>query len=414
MPLSRRRLLSGMLCGGVWAVARGQQLAHAGWRGNSIAPEAWWKHAAFVRFNSDTTFTGVARAIENMSAVSADSIILPDLQPPADAPLPFDTRFGSEDDLDALLREASARRMHVLLCMPLQRTEGARGAGEVRFWLSRGIAGFDLGTIAAADMDAARALRAALDHFPGQRILMARTPPAAADVAYAAPRRSTSRNAAAQHRDPIMLHTVSAQDVATRAADSASSTAQAVEITGQGGGSAVSMSEAASLLPGAVPALRSLLPLLLSSGAPVLDSGLLVTAADRAAVQQVLTLRSTHAVLRSGVTSVLPVATPGLRAWLLRDKQRTARGSLLLVTNTTENAITLHLSAALAAQGIRGAYLRPLLRGDGGMGSVNLDEGVLPAGAALLAEIRSDSYMPSTALDPDAPPPGAAHKRRRR
>ena len=256
-----------------------------------------------------------------------------------------------------------------------------------------------------------RTLRAIIDHFPGQRILMARTP-AAGDVAYAVPRRASARKLAT--RDPITLHIVSASDVEAGIAGNAATATQVVEITKQSGPSAVSMSEAASLLPGAVPALRSLLPLLLSGGAPVLDSQLLTTAADRAAVQQVLTLRSTHAVLRSGVTSVVTTATPGLHAWLLRDRQRSARGGLLLVTNTTEDAIMLHLAQPLAAQGVRGAYLHPLLRGDGGMGSVNLEEGVLPAGAALLAEIRSDSAMPSTAIDPDAPPPGSVRRPRRR
>ena len=407
MSFSRRRLLSGMFLGGVWAAARAQQLAHAGWRGNSITPEAWWKHAAFVRFSGDTTFAAVAKGIENMSAVSADSIVLPDLQPPVDASLPFDPRFGSEEDLDELLREASARRMHVLLRMPLERMQGERGAGEVRFWLSRGIAGFDLGTITAAEMDSARLLRATIDRFPGQRILMARTPGAAA---FALP----SGRSAASRRDPITLHLVSAQDVEGGAAGSAGTATQVVEIVKQGVPSAISESDPGALLPSSVPALRSLLPLLLSGGAPVLDSQLLTTEADRSAVQQVLTLRSTHAVLRSGVPSVLATGNPGLQAWLLRDRGRGAHGSLLLVTNNSEGAVTLHLSQAVAAQGMRGAYLRPLLRGDGGMGSVNLERGVLPAGAALLAEIRSDSYSPSSALDPDAPPPGSARRHRRR
>jgi hypothetical protein len=412
MSFSRRRLLSGMFLGGAWAAARAQQLAHAGWRGNSIAPEAWWKHAAFVRFHGDIPFAEVAKGIENMSAVSADSILLPDLKPPADASLPFDPSFGSEQDLDELLREASARRMHVLVRMPLQRTQGERGAGEVRFWLSRGVAGFDLGTITPAEMDAARLLRGSIDRFPGQRILIARTP-GAAETASSASRRGTSRYAAASRRDPITLHLVSAQDVEAGAAAMDTAT-QVVEITKQGAPSAVSENDPGALLPSSVPALRSLLPLLLSAGAPVLDSELLTTAADRSAVQQVLTLRSTHAVLRSGVASVLATGNPGLQAWLLRDRQRSARGSLLLVTNNSEGAVTLHLSQALAAQGMRGAYLRPLLRGDGGMGAVNLETGALPAGAALLAEIRSDSYAPSTSLDPDAPPPGSARRPRRR
>jgi hypothetical protein len=388
-------------------------MAHAGWRGNGFAPEDWWKQSIFVRFHEDTTFAEVAKGFEPMSAISADSILLPDLEPSADASLPFASRFGSEEDLDALLREASARRMHVLLRIPLARTQGDRGAAEVRFWLNRGIVGFDLGTVASEEMDAVRTLRGTMDRSPGQRILVARTP-STGDVAFAVPRNPASRKASAPPRDPITLHLVSVQDVEAGSSASAGTALQAVEITLPGSSSAVAAAGAGALLPGAIPSLRNLLPLLLSSGAPVLDIGLLTSASARSAVQQVLTLRSTHEVLRSGMATVLPTGNAGMRAWLLRDRQRGVRGSLLLVDNRTEAPVTLHLAQAVAAQGLRGAYLRPLLRADGGMGAVNLESGTLPANAALLAEVRSDRYVAPATLDPDAPPPGSGRRRSRR
>lgn len=164
------------------SVAGAQTLAHPGWRGNGIASEAWWKHAAFVRFDADTTFAKAAESIDVISAAGADSLILPDPMPTgaaqpdaAGTTHPFDAKFGDEQDLDALLREASARRMHVLLRADLLRL--ARNAGELRFWMSRGIAGFDLGDVTPAQQDTLQLLRDAMDRFPGRRILLAHVPP---------------------------------------------------------------------------------------------------------------------------------------------------------------------------------------------------------------------------------------------
>lgn len=173
-----------------------QSLAHPGWRGNGIAAEPWWKHATFVRIGPETTFAQAAQTLEAMSQVGADSVILPDLQP--GAALPFDAKFGTEDDLDALLHEASARRMHVLLRVPLLRM--GNNSGELRFWMSRGIAGLDVGDVRPADMDTLSLLRGAMDRFPGKRVLLARVPVTA-----------SSRSGT----DPVTLHLVSPADAVT-------------------------------------------------------------------------------------------------------------------------------------------------------------------------------------------------------
>ncbi len=160
--------------------ARAQTLARPGWRGNGIAAEAWWKHTAIVRLPQETTFAQAGAAMDAMSQAGMDTLLLPDLQPAPGSALPFDERFGSEDDLDALLREMSARRMHVLLTAPLLRLGG--NSGEVRFWLTRGIAGFAVGAVRPADADTLYLLRGAMDRFPGQRLLLVRGVNALHDV----------------------------------------------------------------------------------------------------------------------------------------------------------------------------------------------------------------------------------------
>ncbi len=201
LSLRRYACITLLLC---CFVSGAQTLAHPGWRGNGIASQAWWKHTAFIRFGEDTTFTKVSESMDVMSEAGADSMILPDLQPAASVPsnnkgmtLPFDSKFGTEDDLDALLREASSRRMHVLLRVDLLRLAG--NSGELRFWMSRGIAGLDVGAVTPAQMDTLRLLRGAMDRFPGRRILLAETPAQGA----------SQRGA----QDPVTLHMVSANQV---------------------------------------------------------------------------------------------------------------------------------------------------------------------------------------------------------
>jgi hypothetical protein len=410
MPYSRRRLLLHTAClaavrlTGSFAL-QAQMLSRPGWRGTNITPEAWWKHAAFVRLDAQTTFADAATAIPWMSDVGADSMVLPDLLPATEtAPttLPFAARFGTEDELDALVRETSARHMHVLLQAPVHRL--VANQGEVRFWMNRGIAGFDVGTVGAADMDGLRQLRSALDKFPGQRILMARVTAngsAAADAAVAnsaAGTRTKHGSAAGSAgisigHDPVTLHIVSAADVESgKLSRSASTAPLLVEIVADATtpAAAAPSVDPAVLLPGSVPGLRSLLPLLLTSGTPIFDSGLLRTPEQRAAIQQVLALRNSHAALRNGTSAPLPTQTPSLRAWLISGRERTGKSSLLLAVNDGTVTATLQMSDAIKHAGIRGTYLRPILRSDGAMGSVNLESGQLPPGAAILAEIHGD------------------------
>ncbi len=254
-----------LLCG---HTSGAQTLAHPGWRGNGIASEAWWKHGAFVRFPAETTFTQAAEAMDAMSQAGADSIILPDLQPPGSAQAnadsvtqPFDGKFGSEDDLDALLREASARRMHVLLRADLLRLAGNQG--ELRFWMSRGISGFDLGTLTSAQLDTLQLLHNVMDRFPGRRILLAHVPESSKPVR--------------GRQDPVTLHLLSTQEFLSH-----QGTLQtAVEV------------QTADTLTTQLP----------PNAAFVLDSGLLADEATREAVRRTIAAQVKHAWPYSGARS---------------------------------------------------------------------------------------------------------------
>lgn len=152
------------------ALCAAQTLAHPGWRGNGITAERWWQHAAVVQLPAETTFVQALTALDTAGSAGADTVLLPDLQSEPGGTAPFADHFGSMDELDALLREASARRMHVLLTVPLLRL--ANSSGELRYWLARGVAGFSVGTLRPADVDTLHVLRAAVDRSLGQRLLL--------------------------------------------------------------------------------------------------------------------------------------------------------------------------------------------------------------------------------------------------
>ncbi len=348
------------------AIASAQQLAHPGWRGNNITPEAWWRHTTPIRLPADATFAQAAAALDPISAVPADSLILPDLAPPDQSPQPFAERFGTEDQLDTLLREASARHMHVLLQAPLARL--AAHPGEVRFWMNRGIAGFDLGTITAADTASLQTLRSTLDHFPGQRILLARQ-----QGNIASDNKSGTRGGL-----PLFFRITSGE--ATQGASSL----QFVEATAK-------PEAAAKLEPAPASAdqntaqLHSFLPLLLAPGQPIFDSRIIFTYAGRSGLQQILQARNAHPGVLSTQATVLQ--SGDLHAWLLKST-RPGQRSLVVLENTGTTPATTHLQAPLRTANARGTFLRATLRTDGGMGAIHLEGSTLPAGAIVIAELQ--------------------------
>jgi hypothetical protein len=347
----RRTLFLLALC---LPLAHAQELAHPGWRGNNIAPEVWWRHTTIVRFPAATTFDQATAGMGAMSTVGADTLILPDLVPPSGAPQPFADTFGTEEQLDALMREASARHVHVLLQAPLGRL--VANQGELRFWMNRGIAGFDVGTVTPADAGSLQTLRGALDRFPGQRILLAHWSDASD---------SSRKN----------VFRIVSQGTGS---SSTSGAPQFVEVSAQ-------PAPAATSSDSTTPLLRSFIPLLLAPGQPIFDSRLISTDAGRGALQQILQLRNSRPQLRTG--HAISLQSGDLRAWLFKSSQ-SAQKPLVIVENTGTTPAATHLEQAVRSSGARGVFLRPILRTDGGMGAIRLEGTAMPPGTFAISELQ--------------------------
>jgi alpha-glucosidase len=145
--------------------------------------DVWWKHAIVYQVNplnfnpptdKDATTSGlhgVAQRLDYIHSLGADALLLTAIQPDAAHAQSIDPAYGTLDDLDDLIHEASRRNIRILLDLD-PHIPPADLPNVARFWLNRGIAGFHvIGATPEARTQAAE-LRKATNTYLGQRILI--------------------------------------------------------------------------------------------------------------------------------------------------------------------------------------------------------------------------------------------------
>jgi alpha-glucosidase len=160
-----------------------QTLARPGWVGSGMNTDVWWKHAIVyqvnpLNFNPPTDkdsaasgLHGVAQRLDYIHSLGADALLLTAIQPDAAHAQSIDPAYGTLDDLDDLIHEASRRNIRILLDLD-PHIPPADLPNVGRFWLNRGIAGFHvIGSTPEAHTQAAE-LRKATNTYLGQRILI--------------------------------------------------------------------------------------------------------------------------------------------------------------------------------------------------------------------------------------------------
>jgi alpha-glucosidase len=160
-----------------------QTLARPGWVGSGMNTDVWWKHAIVyqvnpLNFNPPTDkdpaasgLHGVAQRLDYIHSLGADALLLTAIQPDAAHAQSIDPAYGTLDDLDDLIHEASRRNIRILLDLD-PHIPAADLPNVARFWLNRGIAGFHvIGATPEARAQAAE-LRKATTTYLGQRILI--------------------------------------------------------------------------------------------------------------------------------------------------------------------------------------------------------------------------------------------------
>jgi hypothetical protein len=199
--------------------ADSQTLAHKGWVGSGITVEPWWAGAVLYQIDPVSfqdskgdgfgDLQGITQRLDYVQSLGVDAIVLSPFQLQAEfgheanAPA-FDPKYGTEEDLDHLVQEASHRKIRVLVDLPLNPAlTPAELANMARFWLSRGAAGLRLipdshaSTLTPAQIaDRLKELRRVCATYAGQRVLFwdmpepATVAPQANSPAYRRSRRS--------------------------------------------------------------------------------------------------------------------------------------------------------------------------------------------------------------------------------
>ena len=172
------RLLTLCLASALSFSASAQMLARPGWAGSGISTDLWWKHAVVYEVNpinfsptGGSGLHGLAQHLDYIQSLSVDAVLLTPIQPDATHAQSIDPAYGTLDDLDNLIHEASRRNLRVLLDLD-PHIPAADLPNVARFWLNRGIAGFHVaGATPEAHAQAAE-LRKATSTYMGQRILI--------------------------------------------------------------------------------------------------------------------------------------------------------------------------------------------------------------------------------------------------
>jgi alpha-glucosidase len=177
MPTLRRLLTLCLACFLVTPVPA-QTLARPGWAGSGINTDVWWKYPVVYQVNpinfsptEGSGLQGVVQHLDYIRSLGADALLLTTLQADPTHAQSLDPVYGTLDDLDDLIHEASRRNIRVLLDLD-PHIPAADLPNVARFWLNRGVAGFHVtGATREAHAQAAE-LRKATGAYLGQRILI--------------------------------------------------------------------------------------------------------------------------------------------------------------------------------------------------------------------------------------------------
>ncbi|MEO6806247.1 MAG: alpha-amylase family glycosyl hydrolase [Edaphobacter sp.] len=178
ITLKPRRLLALCLACSFITPAIAQVLARPGWAGSGISTDVWWKHPVVYQVNpinfsptGGSGLHGIAQHLDYIHSLGVDALLLTSIQPDAAHAQSIDPAYGTLDDLDDLIHEASRHNIRILLDLDAK-IPAADLPNVARFWLNRGIAGFHVnGSTPEAHAQAAE-LRKAAGTYLGQRILI--------------------------------------------------------------------------------------------------------------------------------------------------------------------------------------------------------------------------------------------------
>lgn len=409
--MRRRRLLEGALLLAVacWLPgALAQTLARPGWVGSGMTPSVWWRHAIVyaVEAGSEGGLKGVAARMDAIEALGVDAVLLRGFESGVEAGI--DPAAGTAEDFDAVLVQASRHNLRVLVELS-PKTPSEDVSGVARYWLSRGVAGFRLASAgdSAAQM---RQLRAAAKSYVGERVMIGDAALSSVAVAAAVP--AAEPAPAAKSRG---WHSAGAADDAPRST---------VRV---GDGPQLLLDASIAVAPLNVAAIRTALekndalnragagvPMLATAegagGGPEFGKvvatlllstrgGTMIRAGQEGAgdgadslgiwYRQLSAIEHSNRTVRTGVNAMLNHDDQSVVAWVRRPQVVSYNSpAVVFLCNMTDKPVTVSLRGDMQGLGLKGSFLRTVLRSDVGLGAMNLDAVKLAPYGVYLGELR--------------------------
>lgn len=180
LPRLRRVCRLVLLALAVTPTLPSQTLARPGWAGSGLTVTQWWRNSVIVEVSATPGGANLLQhtvaQLADLQTLGVDAILLRGIESTrphsgSSREAPLASGFGTLDDVDTLMREASGRRIRLLVEVPASLGLDAL-AGDARFWLSRGVSGIYLGGTGAETQAKLHALRGALHGYVGDRILL--------------------------------------------------------------------------------------------------------------------------------------------------------------------------------------------------------------------------------------------------
>lgn len=411
--------------------------------------DLWWRHAVLYQANpkgfttpDGSALHGLTQRLDYIHSLGADALLITPIQPDAAHAQAIDPSYGTLDDLDDLIHEASRRDVRVLLDLdPAISTTDLPNVA--RFWLNRGVAGFHVAGVSDTARAQAAILRKVIDSFLGQRILIADADPSLPEEprqrTYRAPdpnspqllldtrpgtqakliastirpaidlsqdilqaghiipllatdgpgfTRSMTRYADGQH--DVAIAKVLATILLTSHADSLLYYGQELGVK------APSNSDATSPT---TPLITWVAPPSSAKGkptpaaAPDAPPNAAVADADPSSLlnwyRQLIALHHGNATMASGTNITINQDDQNVLVWVRKPQTISPLSPpLVILCNLSAQPVHLALKADIVRLHLRGSFLKTVLRSDHGMGTMHLDSMTLAPYTAYIGELR--------------------------
>ena len=351
----------------------GQTLARKNWAGSGLSAPVWWDRGVFCRVAAGATLKQAEAQMDRIQAMGCDAVVLGTLGAGSQ---PVGAKFGALEDADALIEDVAHRKMRLVLDLALAGASEQELTARMRFWLNRGVAGFVLAG-APGDPGMVKRLRQVAAGVVGTRVLIGDG--AVPDVQLLV--RRLGGGVAA-----VRGELAGAPAGSLVAGSVGAGKASAAVLLGSGLAAELPVEVGHSGLK----ASRVFSPDELLLWVPVGDPSLAKAEdAEFAALTgwdaSLVELHHGNEALRAGSATYLDHDADGVLAWVVRGKVGVA--PVLVVCNLSGKPVKVALRAEVKALGVKGGYLRTLLRSEPGA-FATLDAVELGADGVLVGEIR--------------------------